>query len=165
MTDNVHPFLQVKPASKREHLRFNVLNFRYFKDGKGIHPLISKSFKLFSPVMIVPYVLGAEVTYFRRRRYFVNLGKQTVAIFVLHEKPGALYISSLAVAPEYRRHGIAIYMLLLSARLARQLEKSQLELSVLKTNAPALRLYRRFGFTVKEERKWSFILTKTLRSG
>jgi len=139
-----------------------MLNFLYFKDSKGIHPLIAKSFRLFSPVMIVPYVLGAEVAYFRRRRYFVNLGKQTVGIFALHEEPGALYISSLAVAPEYRRLGIARRMLLLSTRLARQLEKTQLELSVLKTNAPALQLYREFGFTVKEERRWSFILTKTL---
>ena len=162
MTDKIGSFLRIRHVSKREHMRFNMLDFLYFKDSKGLHPLISKSFRLFFPLMIVPYVLGAEVAFFRRRRYFVHLGKQTVGIFALQEKPAALYISSLAVAPEYRMHGIAENMLWPSARLARQLEKKLLELSVLKTNAPALRLYREFGFTVKEERKWSFILAKSL---
>ena len=167
MADDIHPLLRVKPAVRLEHLRFNKLNFDYFKDSKGIHPFISKALRLFFPIMFVPYVLGAEVAYFRtrrfrRRRYFVRLGEQTVGIFALHEKPDALYVSSLAVAPEYRKHGIAGHMLLHSARIARQLKKTRLELTVLKTNAPALRLYREFGFTLKEERKWSFILAKTL---
>ena len=165
MTRDVRPFLQVKAARDLEHLRFNMLSFLYFKDSKGIHPLLSKTFRLFFPVMIVPYVLGAEVAYFRRRRYFVKLGKQTVGIFALQEKLGALYVSSLAVAPEYQRLMIAHYMLSFASCVAEQLGEKRLELSVLKANAPALQLYREFGFTVKEERTWSLILTKTLGNG
>jgi ribosomal protein S18 acetylase RimI-like enzyme len=162
MTDGIRPYLKVKQASRLEHLRFNMLDFLYFKDSKGIHPLIAKSFRLLFPLMIVPYALGAEIAYFQRRRYFVNLGRQTVGIFALHEEPAALYISNIAVAPEYRRHGIARYMLSLSIQIAKKLKKTSLELSVLKANAPALRLYREFGFTLKEERKWAFVLAKTL---
>jgi len=101
-----------------------------------------------------------EIILFRGKRYFVKLKEKVVGIFVLREKPQALYIESLAVAPECRRLMIAIYMLNYANNLAKRLDKKWLELSVLKVNIPALRLYSQIGFTKKEEKKWAFILRK-----
>ncbi|MDH5447565.1 MAG: GNAT family N-acetyltransferase [Candidatus Bathyarchaeota archaeon] len=62
-----------------------------------------------------------------------------VGIFVIREKPDILYVSSLVVAPEFRRLGIATYMLDYAHKLAKQLGKEWLELSVLRVNIPTLR--------------------------
>lgn len=113
-----------------------------------------------SPLTAIPYILAMEVILFRAKRYFVKLKEQVVGMFVIREKPEALYINSLAVAPEYRRLGIATYILNYANKLAKQLDKKWLELSVLKVNIPALRLYMKVGFAEKKEKKLSLILKK-----
>jgi len=55
------------------------------------------------------------------------------ALAVLEEYE-ALFISSFAVAPEYRRHRIATYMLNYVNKLAARLDNKWIELSVLKAN-------------------------------
>jgi len=157
---NVQGLLKVTPVRKIEHLYFNTLNFRFFKDSERGQALFFGSPRLLSHLAAVPYILALEIVFFRKKRFFVRLGECVVGMFVLREKSGALYVSSLAVAPEFRRFGVATYILNHAYKLAKQLNKGRLELGVSKVNAPALRLYKKFGFAKKEERKWSLVLTK-----
>jgi hypothetical protein len=53
----------------------------------------------------MPYVIGCELAFFREKRYFVKLKRHVVGVFVLREGSEALYVGSLGVAPEYRKHG------------------------------------------------------------
>jgi ribosomal protein S18 acetylase RimI-like enzyme len=113
-------------------------------------------------LIAVPYVLSCEVIFFRKKRYFVKLKNRVAAVFIFHEKPDVLLISSLAVAPEFRRFGIASSILSFAAKVAKGLSKKHLELSVLKKNFPAQRLYSKFGFSQKKNRRISLILTKRI---
>lgn len=116
-------------------------------------------------LIAVPYILGSELAFFREARYFVRLKKQVVGIFVLREEPDALYVGSLAVTPEYRGYGVATHILDYSAKVAGKLGKKWLELTVLKKNIPARRLYEKTGFVKKKNKKWSLVLRKTLNAG
>jgi len=156
-------FLQITPVRKFEHVFFNLLNFHFFKRSEGGNLLFSGSPQMLFPLTAIPYIMAMEVIFFRGKRYFVKLKEQVVGIFVLREKPRTLYINSIAVAPEYRRHGIATYILGHANKRAKQLDKKWLELSVLKVNTPALQLYEKLGFTKKEEKKWSYILSREVR--
>ena len=151
---------RITPARRFEHPSFNLLSFHFFKNSEGGNLLFFGSPQLLSPLTVIPYVLAMEVILFRGKRYFIELREQVVGMFVIREKPEALYINSIAVAPEYRRLGIATYILNHANKLANQLDKKWLELSVLKVNIPALQLYTKIGFTEKEEKKLSFILRK-----
>ena len=88
------------------------------------------------------------------------LKQHIVGMLVINEKPETLYINSLAVVAEYRKHGIAAYILKQANWMAELLNKNWLELSVSKLNVPALRLYRKSGFTKEKDKRWSFILRK-----
>ena len=151
---------RITPARRFEHLSFSLLSFHFFKNSEGGNLLFFGSPQLLSPLTVIPYILAMEVILFRSKRYFVKLKEQVVGMFVIREKPEALYINSLAVAPEYRRLGIATYILNYANKLAKQLGKKWLELSVLKVNIPALRLYMKVGFTEKKKKKLSLILKK-----
>jgi len=59
-----------------------------------------------------------------------------------------------------RRH--TGYILNYANKLAKQLDKKWLELSVLKVNIHALRLYMKVGFAETEEKKLSLILKKSI---
>jgi len=159
---NIHRFLQIKSAKRFGHLRFNLLSFHFFKNSEGGNLLFHGSPRLLSPLTVIPYILAMEVILFRSKRYFVKLKEQVVGMFVIREKPEVLHINSLAVAPEYRRLGIATYILNYANKLAKQLDKKWLELSVLKVNIPALRLYMKIGFIEKKEKKLSFILKTSI---
>ncbi len=161
---SVHQFLRVRYVRKTEHLYFNLLNFLFFKKGEQGQALFFGSPKLLSHLAAVPYILALEIVFFRKKRYFVRLGEHIAGMFVLREKSEALHISSLAVAPKYRRFGVATYILYYANKLARRLSKEWLELGVSKANAPALRLYKKFGFAKKEERKWSLVLRRHVES-
>jgi ribosomal protein S18 acetylase RimI-like enzyme len=145
-------------------LKFNLCNFNFFKKSdRGKAMLFFGNSSSMTPLICVPYVLGCELAFFREKRYFVKLKKQVVGVFVLREEPEALYVGSLGVASEYRKHGIATFILGHCSKVARRLGKKWLELTVLKTNIPARQLYGRFGFLEKEERKWSFVMRKSIR--
>jgi len=161
---DVHRLLQVKPVRKTEHFSFNLLNFCFFKSRRASNLLFFGKPRLLSPLAVVPYILAMEFIFYRRKRYFVKCKEYIVGIFILREKPEALYISSLAVAPECRGFGIATYILNYANKVAAELNKNWLELSVSKVNALALRLYKKYGFVKKEEKTWSFILRKTVEN-
>jgi ribosomal protein S18 acetylase RimI-like enzyme len=109
--------------------------------------------RLLASLIIVPYILSCEPILLRKRRYFAKMKNRVVGVLILHEKPDALHISSLAVASEYRRHGIAEQILNFSVKIARNRGKRWLELTVFKKNTPARRLYEKSGFVKKKERR------------
>jgi len=62
-----------------------------------------------------------------------------------------IYIAHLAVFPEYRRRGIATYLLKKAYNEALEQRKSDLSLQVEMGNTPAISLYQKFGFEIVEE--------------
>jgi ribosomal protein S18 acetylase RimI-like enzyme len=153
--------LKIVPVRRLEHLTFNLCNFNFFrKSERGKAMLFFGNSGPLAMLIAVPYILGCELAFFTEERYFVKLKKQVVGILVLREKSDALYVASLGVAPEYRKHGIATFILSHCTQVAKRLGKKWLELTVLKTNIPARQLYEKFGFSDTEERKWSFVMRK-----
>jgi len=143
-----------------EHLSLNLCEFRFFNSNKQGTAMPFGNSRFLPLLIAVPYILACEVIFFRNQRFFVKLRNRVVGLLILNEKPDALRISSLAVAPEFRRLGIATYILAYAESKAEMLDKDFLELSVLKKNLPARTLYRNSGFSQKEERKRSFILVR-----
>jgi len=161
--NNFEHILQMTPVKKSEHPLFNLYNFDFFrKTERGEAIMLLGESKLLTKLIAVPYIVGCELAFFRERRFFVKLKERTVAVLVLREKPGTLFLANLAVAPEYRRHGLATQILNYSLRMASRMGKSWLELSVLKKNTSARSLYEKMGFVKKEERKWSLVLRKNV---
>lgn len=161
---NAARFIQVKPVERVQHFRFNLLEFLFFWKSERGKALPFGNNWILPRLAIIPYILVAEVIFFRAKRYFAELGENVVGLVALREMPDCLFISSLGVAGEYRRFGIGTYLLTYAERVAVGLGKKWLELSVLKTNSPAQRLYARFGFTIKTEKRWSFVLRKRVAS-
>ena len=112
--------------------------------------------------IVIPYITFSEAYFFRQNRYLIILKQQIVGTLALREKADALYIVILAVSPVYRKIGVATHMLNYSATVAKRLHKKSLELSVLKANTPALKLYMKSGFRKKKEKRRSFVLTKNV---
>ena len=107
---------------------------------------------------VAPYVFFSEVYFFKSQRWFVTLDQRIVGLVAFEEKTKALFISVLASHPFYRRIGIASLVLDHAVRSARKLGKASLELAVLRINKPALKLYIKFGFHLKNEKKRSYVL-------
>ena len=68
------------------------------------------------------------------------------------EIAASLYISGLALVPEYRGRGIGTALLDLARKRARDMSLSQLSLIVFEANDGALRLYKREGFIEQDRR-------------
>ena len=144
----------------REHFLFNLLNFQYFRRADGVRFLMEGG--PFAVFVVIPYIVLAELYFFKQRRYFIFLRHQVVGVIALQEEINTLYISSMAASPDYRRFGIATYGLNHAAAIASKLCKEALELAVLKKNTPAIRLYEKHGYRVKEEKRRSFIMRKQI---
>lgn len=140
-----------------------MLNFLYFRknDCKNCFMIESHPLGLF---IVIPYIMFSEAYFFRRKRYLIILKQQIVGTLALQEKADTLYIINLAASPFYRKIGVATHILNYSATVAKRLHKNSLELSVLKANTPALKLYTKLGFRKKREKRRSFILTKNVQS-
>jgi ribosomal protein S18 acetylase RimI-like enzyme len=141
-----------------------LLTFLYFRKRDYKKGFSIESGPLFVFV-IVPYIAFSEVYFFRQRRYFVTFERRIVGVFALEDDADRVYISSLAVSPVCRRTGVATLILNYASEVARRLEKNNLELSVNKSNLPALKLYIRHGFRKKKERFYSYILRRDIDLG
>ena len=69
------------------------------------------------------------------------------------EAPGSLYISGIAVAPDWRGQGLGTRLLAAARERARRLRCRALSLICFARNAGARRLYERLGFTVIDRRE------------
>lgn len=147
----------------REHLLFNFLEFRFFRNSERGNAIVFGNPRPLMFLVAIPYILIAEVMFFRSKRFFVKVDAQIAGVFVVRQRQDKLVISSLAVAPECRRLGLATFMLDYASGVAARLGEKSLELSVLKRNISAQRLYVKFGFAVEKERRWSFTLQKKLK--
>jgi len=116
----------------------------------------------FAVFFVIPYVVLAEIYFFRQWRYFILLQHRVVGVIALQEESRTLYISSMAVSPNCRRTGIATYALDDAAAIASILCKEALELAVLKKNIPAVRLYERRGYRVEDETRSTYIMRKQI---
>jgi ribosomal protein S18 acetylase RimI-like enzyme len=153
-TKTVSKLLKIRTIKRKEHFLFNLLCFLYFRRSAA-RSLETRHVGTF---FIIPYVFFAEVYFFRSPRYFVTVDQQIVGLVALQERTDTIFISVLATHPFYRRMGIASFMLDYAGKLAMKLGKTSLELTVLKVNKPALKLYNNFGFHLKEEKRRSYVL-------
>jgi ribosomal protein S18 acetylase RimI-like enzyme len=161
MPKEVVDLLHFKQTTTKEHMLLNLFNFNFFRKSDGGEAIMFLGNNRFLIWLIaVPYVVSSELVFLRTTRFWVMLKDQVAGVLIVLEEPDSLYINNLAVAPEYREHGIGTAMLKNCIRIAKRLGKSRLELSVVKTNIPAIRLYEKIGFKVKKSRRWSLILTK-----
>lgn len=157
---NVHDLLKIELVSRLQHPLFNLLEFRFFAASERGKALVFGNPPLLMLSFIVPYILVGEIAHFRGKRFFVKLGKRIVGILVLKAGHKAIVIGSLAVSPLCREFGVGLFMLRWIEERCRRMNEEWLELSVLKGNVPAQRLYYRFGFRKAAERRWSFVLRK-----
>jgi ribosomal protein S18 acetylase RimI-like enzyme len=148
--------LKIRIVKRKEHFLFNLLCFLYFRrsDVEGRFPIETHPLATF---IIIPYVFFGEVYFFRSLRYFVTIDQRIVGLLALRQKTETMFISVLASHPFYRRMGVASFAINHAVMLARKLRKTSLELAVLKTNKPALKLYNKLGFYPKEEKRRSYI--------
>ena len=157
--------LRIESASKRQFLTLSFLQFRFFWESEnGSAVIFGRNPRWLMPLIAIPYTLGWAIYNRGSVGYFVKLEEKIVGEFTLSIKHESLFISSLGVSPEHRRLGIGLFILTEVEKLCRSMKMEWLELSVLKGNMPARRLYERFGFTVEAERKWSFILRKRIQT-
>ena len=155
-------FLRFRSVKKRDHLYFNLLNYLYFRDSDWRSSLLIIRPEQVTLITICPYLLFNEIYLFGARRYFVTLEEQIVGIVAFRERNETLYVSSLAVSPCCRRLKIGTHILDFTTEIGRKMRKRWLELSVVKQNFPAYRLYRKYGFKIRQERRWSFMMRKEI---
>jgi ribosomal protein S18 acetylase RimI-like enzyme len=159
--------VELKRVRIREHFLGNFLTFLYFRRAEGVSfPMVSGFPGL---IVVIPYLAFSEMIFFIKWRtrakhlfYFIVLKQRVVGVLDLREEIRTLYINNLAVSPDYRRIGIATYALNQAAAIGNKLCKEALELAVHKKNTPALRLYEQHGYSIKEEKRRSFILRKQI---
>ena len=152
---------KIESVKGPQHLLFNWLNFLYFRR-KGYENGFSIESSPLAAFVVIPHIMFSEVYFLRQRRYFVTSKQEILGVVALEQKTETLYISNLAVSPFRRRIGVATCALNYASSVARQLGKNFLELSVNKRNTPALRLYMKSGFRLKEERLRSYVLRKNV---
>jgi ribosomal protein S18 acetylase RimI-like enzyme len=106
------------------------------RDIKRLEKNMRKYGKLFLKYMSLPALLGIP---FRGRidRLFPELDKD------------ALYISNLAVDPDFRRKGVATFLLQKSVNHAGEIGCGVVSLYVDINNDPGIQLYQKFGFSIK----------------
>jgi ribosomal protein S18 acetylase RimI-like enzyme len=143
-------------------LLFNYLTFDFFRRSEHGNVLILGNPRILALLISVPYVLSMELFYIRGRRFFATIDKHIAGVMVLTARNRSLYVSSLAVAPQYRRWGVATCMLRFAQEEAQKRGIEWLRLSVLKVNRPALKAYYEFGFVLEREKKRGVWLHKPI---
>jgi GNAT superfamily N-acetyltransferase len=82
------------------------------------------------------------------------IGDKAVGWMYVHGRSQVLYVQAIAVDAEFRGQGIGTSLLRYAEDQARALSRRWLGLRVTHTNAPAIRLYERFGFRRGHWRLW-----------
>ena len=151
--------LTFRPVRKSQNLHFTILTFTFFRESEGGNYLIFGCPTPLIPIMVLVYFFWQEIALFRGKRYYATIDENTVGLFAVSEKPETLFVELLAVAPGFRKKGIATLILDLITSSAVKSGK-ELELSVFRSNIPAQLLYLKNGFRKKKDKKMSIILRK-----
>ena len=149
---------------KLRFLMFDFQEFRFFWDSEKGGAMFFGNPRPLKPLIAIPYMLLAEVYNIRRKRFFVKLRDQIAAIFVLRARGDTLFISALAVSPDCRRLGLGFFILEWAEKLCLRMKIKWLQLSVLKGNIPAQRLYQKFGFKISAEGRFALKLRKRIQT-
>lgn len=136
--------------------------FEFFRKSEYGNVLGLGSPPVLSSFATVPYMLWMAFLGRGSSKYLVLINESPVGVINFQPRSDALYVSSLAVAPNCRGRGIGSCMLHFAEDMAKKAGKSWLELTVMKVNTPAQRLYVRLGFRLKEEKHFSFVLKKRI---
>lgn len=152
--------ISFKRVRTSEHFLFNLTEFLIFKDSEQGLAFPFGRTKIFAILSVIPYTLIAEIIFFRTQRYFIMISENLAGVLAILSEEDTIFINTIGVRRTFRRQGIAHFALERVARLAVDQDKKRLELSVLKKNTPAQRLYSEFGFKRKSETIWSLVLQK-----
>lgn len=112
-------------------------------DVPDVHRIERASF----PVPWPDYAFRQELQANRLAHYMVvRVLEETVAYGGLWMMVDEAHVTTFAVLPQWRRHGVGGRLLLEMAHLARDLGARVMTLEVRLSNAPARSLYQQFGF-------------------
>lgn len=112
-------------------------------DVPDVHRIERASF----PVPWPDYAFRQELQANRLAHYMVvRVLEETVAYGGLWMMVDEAHVTTFAVLPQWRRHGVGGRLMLEMARLARDLGARVMTLEVRLSNAPARSLYQQFGF-------------------
>jgi len=99
------------------------------------------------PVPWPPYAFRQELETNRLARYLVaRVGEETVAYAGIWLMVDEAHVTTFAVLPAWRRHGIGARLMLALMALSRDVGASVATLEVRLSNVAARNLYQRFGF-------------------
>jgi len=151
--------LQFKPVNGIRRLQFLLLEHRFFKDSKEGSALpLSLPWFLFPFSLMLHIVKSHALTILKLPCYFVELETKIVGLLAIQERHESLLVASLGVAKEYRQLGIGTCILGCAEKIAKYMGKRWLEVDVLGKNIPALRLYRKYGFTFIQNERMHYIV-------
>ena len=106
----------------------------------------------------------SQEDYLRRIQYkydcaeIITVNNQPIGLYKVEYQPNEAlwYLLQIQITPQYQGQGIGYQLI---HQLIQQAQKSNLKvgLSVIKTN-PALRLYKRLGFAIVDEKQYEYEL-------
>ncbi|WP_339388543.1 GNAT family N-acetyltransferase [Vibrio caribbeanicus] len=106
----------------------------------------------------------SQEDYLRRIQYkydcaeIITVNNQPIGLYKVEYQPNEAlwYLIQIQITPQYQGQGIGYQLI---HQLIQQAQKSNLKvgLSVIKTN-PALRLYKRLGFAIVDEKQYEYEL-------
>jgi len=160
---DISNILTIESVDRRRFLMFDFQEFQFFWNSENGGAMFLGNSGLLKPLIAIPYMLLAEIYNTRRKRYFVKLGDYTAAIFVLLARGDTLRVSALAVSPDHRRRGVGLFILEWAEKLCKQMKIKWLQLSVLKSNTPAQRLYQKFGLKLFAKGRFALKLRKRIQ--
>ena len=85
--------------------------------------------------------------------YVARLNNEVIGYIVLYINCGEAHIMNIAVATEYRRRGVAKYLLASALEIIQKEAADEVFLEVAVKNTAARQLYKKFGFEVYGIRK------------
>ncbi len=87
------------------------------------------------------------------RFYLLKDEKKVIGYIGAHNISGEVYITNIAVLPDYRRHGYAKRLLMFLCYMSEKEDASFITLEVRRSNEAAISLYEKCGFEAVGERK------------
>lgn len=85
-----------------------------------------------------------------------------LSIEVHHEEEEYIYLDDLSVTSTYRNNGIGTSLIRRAEEYAKEMSIPAIYLHVESSNDGAFRLYRRLGYTIKEEQGTRYLMSKEI---